>query len=97
MNREAFGPPHANTQVNIPMYVCSESIYGSTSIIQGSLNRGAICVCMHLRSSADEKEPGCQAKAIEIIGAGMHKRPEDGMWLLAGWQTGNSIIICVSF
>ena len=38
----------------------------------------------------DVKEPGCPSKSLGVQkqkdGAGMHKRPENGMWLTTGRQ-----------
>ena len=51
----------------------------------GTLNRGLVCVRMHLRTCADLKEPGWPSESLGVQKqtdrAGMHKRPEDGMWL----------------
>ena len=63
---------------------------------RGALNRGAVCVRMHLRSCTDVKEPGWPSESLGVQKqtdrAGMHKRPEDGMWLPTGGQIGNGHI-----
>ena len=67
---------------------------------QGALNRGAVCVRMHLRSCTDVKEPGWPSKSLgfqkQTDIAGMHKRPEDGMWLPTSGQIGNGHILISS-
>ena len=63
---------------------------------RGALNRGAVCVRMHLRSCTDVKEPGWPSESLGVQKqtdrAGMHKRPKDGMWLPTGGQIGNGHI-----
>ena len=63
---------------------------------EGRKTRGAVCIRMHLRSCADLKEPGWPSESLGVQkqtdGAGMHKRPENGMWLPTGGQMENGRI-----
>ena len=65
----------------------------SFRLLQGMLNRGAVCVRMNVRSCTYLKEPGRPSESLGVQTqtdcAGMHKRPEDGMWLPTGGQIVN--------
>ena len=57
------------------------------------LTRGVVCVRMHLRSCMDIEEPGWPNESLWVqkqtnVG-GMHKRPEDRMWLHTDRQIEN--------
>ena len=45
--------------------------------MQGTLNRDAVYVCMHLRSSADVKEPGRPSKSHRDYWCRHAQTPED--------------------
>ena len=57
---------------------------------RGMWYRGAVYVHIHLSSCTDVKGPGWQSESLGVQkqtdGAGMHKRPENGIWLPTGRQ-----------
>ena len=73
-----------------------QAVVCSSRLPRGTFNRGAVCVRMHLRSCADLKEPGWPSESPGVRKqtdrAGMHKHPENGMWLPTGGQIENGHI-----